>query len=124
MRLLRSFNSSTRATEDAGIDRAPDEAVAVDDGVADAHAVVAAEIDQRAPQEGTARIGDHAAGDEMQRRLVDRIQQSAEMGILALEQLGAPLPLLELLVLGLEPVDLAEQLGIGARAEHQMPRLR
>ena len=108
MWLLRSFNSSTRATEDARIDRAPDEAVAVDDGVADAHAVVPAEIDQRAPEERTARIGDDAAGDEMERRLVNRVQQSAEMGILALEQLGVPLPLLELLVLGLEAIDLAE----------------
>ena len=101
----------------ARIDRAPDEAIAVDDCVADAHAVVPAEIDQRAAEERTARIGDDAAGDEMQRRLVHRIQQSAEMGILALEQLGVPLPLLELLVLGLETVDLVEGIGIRACAE-------
>ena len=34
----------------------------------------------------------------------------------ALKQLGAPLPLLELLVLLLQPIDLAEGAGIGAGA--------
>src|SRR5262249_30018480 len=92
----------------APIHGAANKAVAVDDGVSDADAVVPAEIDQRAAEEGTARIGDDAASDEMERRLVDRVQQSAKMRILALEQLRIPLPLLELLVLGLEPVDFLE----------------
>ena len=61
MRLLRSLSRSTRATEVAGIDDAPDQALAVMHGVADAHAVVATEIDQHASEKGPARIGDDVA---------------------------------------------------------------
>ena len=41
--------------------------------------------------------------------------------ILALEQLRIPFPLLELIVLGLEAIDLVEGIGIGSCALDQMP---
>ena len=101
------------------IDRASDEAIAVDDGIADAHAVIPAEIDQGAAEKRTARVGDDAPGDEIESGLVNRIEQSAQMGVLALEKLCIPFPLLELIVLGLEPIDLGEGIGIGSRALDQ-----
>jgi len=99
----------------AGVDRAADQTVAIDDGVANAHAIVPSEINERAPEEGTPRIGNYAARHVMERRLVDRIQQQPKMFDLVFERLGAPLPLLEFLVLGLQAVDLGKSAGVGAR---------
>ncbi len=52
----------------------------------------------------------------VQGRLIDRVQQRTQMRLVALEQLGAPFPLLELIVLGLQPVDLFHHADIRAHA--------
>ena len=89
MRLLRSSNSSTRATC-AGIDCPPDQAVAVDHRVPTRTPLSRPRLISALLRTGRAHRRSRCP-DEMQRRLIDGIQQGTEIGILALEQLGAPL---------------------------------
>lgn len=56
----------------------------------------------------------------MEGGLIDGIQQQPEMIDLLLKRLGAPFPLLELFILGLEPIDLFKCPGIGTRSLQSM----